>query len=158
MPDADSFSIEELHRFIVEAKEATYSAAKASQIPPTRADAEPLVYVRDKWEYVDRFVGGQDFVGQAIVALQGHPVWAMNYHGFVLAPQEDLHRLAEVLKASLKRVYHEERFLGDALLTRGRYIYQDTNAGDVRRFQGEERIYTNGELVYKLWYHGGLIG
>jgi len=82
----------------------------------------------------------------------------MNYQGCVLAPQEDPHKLAEVLKASLKRVYHEERFLGDALLTRGRYIYQDTNEGDVRRFQGEERIYANGELVYKLWYHGGLIG
>jgi len=151
-------SLDDLHRFIVEAKEATYSAAKASQIPPTQADAPPLSYSREPWGYVDRFVGGQDFVGQAVVSFQGKPVWAMNYQGCVLAPQEDPHKLAEVLKASLKRVYHEERFLGDALLTRGRYIYQDTNEGDVRRFQGEERIYANGELVYKLWYHGGLIG
>ena len=147
-----------LHRFIVAAKDATYSRATPEQIPPTHCGPQTLTFESAPYAYADHFLGGSDFVGQAIVTLEGKPIWAMNYHGFTLSQEVEPQKLAEMLRASLRRVYHEERFLGEAMVTRGKFIYQDTNQGDVRRFQGEERIYYHGELVYKLWYHGGLIG
>ncbi|MHB0859019.1 MAG: DUF5680 domain-containing protein [Anaerolineae bacterium] len=150
-------SLEQLDRFVIEAKDTTYGNADLSQIPPTCAGAQVLTYEREPFSYVDRFVGGRSFCGQAIVSASETPLWAMNYLGFTLDRNVETLQLAEVIRASLRRIYHEERFLGEAMITQGRYVYQDTNQGDVSRFRGEERVYRAGTLVYQLWYHGGLV-
>ncbi|MHB1294041.1 MAG: DUF5680 domain-containing protein [Anaerolineae bacterium] len=152
-----AITLDQLHHFVVEAKDATYGRASLSEIPPTCAGAQALTYERAPFTYTDRFVGGRDFCGQAIVSVDEQPVWAMNYLGFTLDREVETQKLAEVIRASLRRIYHEERFIGEAMIAQGRFVYQDTSQGDVRRFQGEERVYRAGTLVYKLWYHGGLI-
>jgi hypothetical protein len=62
-----------------------------------------------------------------------------------------------MIKQSLSRMYQENRFLGGFEHHAENLTYIDTNEGDMLSFKGMERIYQDGEAVYELLYHGGLI-
>ena len=81
----------------------------------------------------------------------------MNYYGFLLkdVPEDEVYSL---LREALMQDYD------DLLPVRGprEYIsgnnkYQNTLNGKLDRFSGTEKILLNDEIVYKCWYHGGLI-
>jgi hypothetical protein len=153
----DDIDLDELSAFIVRAKAATYvgSGAEASS---SRPGAHEIPFNEGRFEYLDSYVGGANFLGQEIVTYDGGIVWAMNYHGYLLRP--DLITAAEagaVIKESLSVLYAEGRFLGGIEHTIDGDVYSDTNSGDVSRFRGIERIERGGEQVYELVYHGGLV-
>lgn len=149
--------LDDLTAFIVRAKAATY-VGSGQESPSSRPGAHELPYMEDRFEYLDSYVGGSDFLGQEIVSYDGRIVWAMNYHGYLLRP--DLITAAEagaVIKAGLSILYAEGRFLGGFEHTIGDDVYTDTNSGDISRFTGFEWITRAGERVYALDYHGGLV-
>lgn len=156
-PDID---LEELTAFIVRAKAATY-VGSGKEARSSRPGAHEIPYNEGRFEYLDSYVGGSNFLGQEIVTYDGNIVWAMNYHGYLLRP--DLITAAEVgaiIKASLSVLYAEGRFLGGfehAVDGDVHSVYSDANTGDVSRFTGTERIDRDGEQVYELVYHGGLV-
>jgi hypothetical protein len=147
----------ELHSFIIRAKAATYvgGGAKAHS---SRLASHDLEFAEGDWRYLDSYFGGTDFVGEETIWYMGNPVWAMNYHGFILRPELITPSQAgQMIKTSLSRMYAENRFLGEFRYSDGDFTYFDTNQGNFSRFTGREWIERDGVKAYELVYHGGLI-
>lgn len=152
-----NFPDEALERFIIKAKRATY-VGSGQKLLSYRLGSQDLQFFDGDWAYHDSYVGESDFMGEEIVYYHKTPVWGENYFGYLLKPAKITSAQAgQVIKASLTAMYAENRFLGGFQYTLDQFRYIDTNEGDFRRFHGKEWIETNGEVVYELRYHGGLI-
>ena len=82
----------------------------------------------------------------------------MSYYGYLLKPEVFTGKEAvEVLEAALGALYTEGRFLGGYKHSKDAYEYRDMNFGDFKRFNGIEKIWKDGELVYELLYFGGTV-
>lgn len=150
-------SLTELHNFIVRAKAATYVGGGA-KAPACRPASHDLQFAQGDWRYLDSYFGGADFIGEETVWHAGNPVWAMNYYGYILKPELITPAQAgQMIKASLSRMYAENRFLGGFQYSAGDFTYVDTSQGELSRFTGREYIQRHGITVYELVYHGGLI-
>jgi len=148
---------EKLHTFIVRAKAATY-AGSGQHSPSCRPGSQDLEYTEGDWSYLDSYFGGRDFLGEEVVFFEKKPVWAMNYYGYILLPVLITPELAGyMIKASLSRMYTENRFLGGFTYTEGEYTYMDTSGDEFTHFTGKEIIIRGGQVAYELVYHGGLI-
>lgn len=152
-----NLSHSELHSFIVRAKAATY-VGEGTNIPSCRPASHDLQFVEGDWSYLDSYFGGTDFIGQETVWYAGNPVWAMNYNGYIIKPELITPSQAgDIIKASLSRMYSENRFLGGFHYSDGDFTYFDTSEGEFHRFTGREWIERDGIKAYELVYHGGLI-
>jgi len=152
-----SISIDELNAFIVRAKAATYVGG-GEHVESYRLGSHDLRFTDGKWSYLDSYFGGTDFIGEEVIYFKSKPVWAMNYYGYIL--RNDLLTAAEagqMIKASLSRMYKENRFLGNFEYTENDLTYIDTNIGNAEHFHGKEFIRRGQEVAYELVYHGGLI-
>lgn len=82
----------------------------------------------------------------------------MVYYGCIVQPTKFTGDEAiTILKKALTKMYEEQRFLGGFHYVDGPYKYRDMNFGDFKRFNGIEKIFKSGELVYELSYCGGLV-
>ena len=140
--------------FLVEAKQNTYAAGEGSAqtAPSSRLASTDLQYEKGDFKYLDTFVGGTHFSGEEVVWHQEKPMWAMNYSGRVL---EDI--LGNFLKESLLRVSEKAPFRGPEIYRNGKYTYVNAIDGEFEWFQGVEKIFYEHELIYELFYHGGLV-
>lgn len=146
-----------LEPFIIRAKAATYVGSGAHLLP-YRLGSHDLQFHDGDWSYHDSYFGGSDFMGQEVVYYRNEPVWGMNYFGRLLTPERiTAAEIGQMIKKSLTRMYAESRFLGGFEHVDGSLRYVDRSEGDVFWFEGVEVIYLDGELVYRLPYHGGLI-
>jgi hypothetical protein len=156
--DTSPYHPEELLAFIVTAKSKTYigSGEKVNSHRPNSFDMEHKDGV---FSYLDSYYGSSNFIGEEIVYFMGRAIWGMNYYGKLL--RDDMISAAgvgEVLKQSLSNLYTEGRFLGPyEFTTEDGFTYIDTNEGDFRYFTGKEYILKDGEKIYELTYHGGLL-
>jgi hypothetical protein len=147
----------DLHAFIVRAKAVTYVGG-GEKIPSCRTGSHDLKFVDKDWSYLDTYFGGTDFIGEEAVWYAGNPVWAMNYYGFILKPELITPEQAgHMIKASLSRLYTENRFLGGFRYNEGEFTYFDSSEGEFTHFTGREWIERGGVKAYELVYHGGLI-
>ncbi len=152
-----NLSLTELHSFIVRAKAATYVGGGA-KIPSCRTASHDLQFKDGNWSYLDSYFGGTDFIGEETVWHARNPVWVMNYYGYILKPELITPSQAgQTIKASLSRMYTENRFLGGFQHSEDDFTYFDTSEGDFNRFTGREWIQRDGIKVYELVYHGGLV-
>ena len=149
---------DELLSFIIRSKAKTY-IGNGEKVPSHRPNSFDLAYKEGVFGYLDSYYGGSDFIGEEIVYFMGKAIWGMNYYGKLL--RDDMISAAgvgEVLKKSLSTLYSEGRFLGPfEFTTEDGFTYVDTNEGDFRYFTGKEWILKDGEKIYELTYHGGLI-
>jgi hypothetical protein len=152
-----TFDLSTLHAFIVRAKAATY-VGSGQKLLPYRLGSHDLQFIDGGWAYHDGYVGNSDFMGEEIVYYQRQVVWGMNYFGVILQPgQISSAQAGHVIKVSLTRLYQEGRFLGGFEATVDGLRYVDTNEGDLQLFHGREWIEHEGQIVYELRYHGGLV-
>lgn len=148
----------DLLKFIVHAKAATYVAGSHPNVPSCRPGSHDLHYSEGELTYLDSYFGGADFIGEEVVYRGEEPLWSMNYYGRILAPEKfTAAEAGQMIQRSLSQMYKEERFLGGFEYPYGNLVYHDSNDGDVDTFNGVEWITQNGEVVYRLLYHGGLI-
>lgn len=146
-----------LNAFIIKAKAATY-VGSGKESPSCRPASHDLQFSDGPFLYLDSYFGGADFIGEEVVYLEERPVWAMNYYGRILLPEKiTAAETGQVIKKSLARLYQRNRFLGGFEHAEGQDVYFDTNTGDATSFTGLEWIERNGDRVYELVYHGGLI-
>lgn len=149
--------LDQLQQFIIAAKSATYVGG-GSPVQSCRPRSHDLSFEQGPFRYLDSYFGGSDFIGEEVVYMDDIPVWAMNYYGYVLQPEKITGaETGAMIKASLSRMYTEGRFLGGWDHQQGELTYHDRSEGDLSRFTGREWIEQNGETVYELVYHGGLI-
>jgi len=153
----EELSLERLEAFIITAKAATYSG-NGKRVEPTRPGSTDLSYEDGDLLYRDSYFGSGDFIGEEVVWFRGEPVWAMNYYGYILVPEElSAEESGKVIKESLTALYSEGRFLSGFKHQTSLGIYIDTNVGDVSNFHGMEWTERGGKRLYELRYHGGLI-
>ena len=151
------FNQTELYQFIVEAKANAY-VARAPKCLSSRQGAHDIQYRQGRFQYLDSYFGGTDFLGQEVVYFDGKPVWAMNYYGAILQPERyDGEKAGNAVLASLSKLYESGHFLGESKNETAWGIYHDTNQGDVTSFTGYEWITLDDIKVYQLHYHGGVI-
>jgi hypothetical protein len=150
-------SLERLEAFIIKAKAATY-AGNGMRVEPTRPGSIDLSYEEGDLFYRDSYFGSGDFIGEEVVWFLGEPIWAMNYYGYILVPEElSAEESGKVIKESLTALYSEGRFLSGFKHQTTLGLYIDTNEGDVSNFHGMEWTERGGRRLYELRYHGGLI-
>ncbi|GLQ08887.1 hypothetical protein GCM10007913_08190 [Devosia yakushimensis] len=150
-------NLKALNTVIVAAKQASYVGG-GEKTASSRQGSYDLVWSQGAWRYRDSYFGGTDFLGQETVWLDSEPVWAMNYHGFILRPDLiDAVRAGETIKAALSAMYAEGRFLGGFRWLGAYGEYVDKSEGGVELFSGEEEIYCERTKAYGLRYSGGLI-
>ena len=151
------YTLQDLNRFIVTAKSATY-VGSGQKLLPYRLGSHDLQFFEGEWAYHDSYLGENDFIGEEAVYYQHKIAWAMNYFGRILDRDRITSAKAgEIIKESLTLMYGEGRFLGGFEYQSGEYTYTDTNQGDVTFFSGKEWISRRGVTVYELVYHGGLV-
>jgi Domain of unknown function (DUF5680) len=149
--------IQDLLRFIILAKQATYVGG-GTKLLPYRLGSHDLQFFDGDWAYHDSYLGESDFIGEEAVYNQSKVVWGENYLGRIIRPERITSAQAgAVIQQSLSKMYQEGRFLGGFKHTTGEFTYTDTNDGDALFFTGKEWIERDGEIVYQLVYHGGLI-
>jgi hypothetical protein len=149
--------LDQLHDFILAAKGATY-IGDGESTTSCRSGSHDLVYEAGDYRYLDSYFGGSDFIGEEIVYQQDLPVWGMNYYGKRLKPEMiSPEEVGLMLKLSLSLMYDTGRFLGGWSHSQDGLTYHDTSQGSLDHFSGREWIEKEGEAVYELVYHGGLI-
>ncbi len=149
--------IQGLTDFILKAKQATYVGG-GNKLLPYRLGSHDLQFQIGDWTYHDSYFGESDFIGEEIVYQRGKVVWGMNYFGRIILPDKISSAIAgEIIQQSLSELYRSGRFLGGYKHIVGEFTYTDTNTGDTLYFTGREWIERDGEIVYALDYHGGLV-
>ena len=145
----------EFSDFLVKSKRSTY-AAGARPSSPSRPGTVDLVYREGPWLYIDAYLGGKRFIGEEAVWYADHPVWGMNYYGWMLVdPIPD--GFSPFLKEALKRVSPACPYRGPRSFELGVFQYFCSWQGDLDRFAGEETILIGGVAVYQLSFHGGSV-
>jgi hypothetical protein len=152
-----NFNLDSLHAFIIRAKKATYvgNGAKASS---SRRGSHDLTFSDGPYNYRDSYFGGIDFLGQEVVWLDGAPVWAMNYYGYILKPELiTAEKAGHVIKTALSAPHSQGRLLDNFESDIDGFAYAICSEGNVAHFSGREIISSGGTTAYQLDYHGGLV-
>ncbi len=77
---------DELRAFVVDAHANGYATTEAAE---TGDGQRVIEYERGDWRYVDRYVGGRDFLGAEAVTYRDDPVWGMHYDGYLTTDDAD---------------------------------------------------------------------
>lgn len=150
----------DLHNFLIEAKKETYANENVEKVKSTRRGSHDYEYTKDNWTYHDTYFGGTDFQGQEVVYRQdGTPIWGMIYYGKTLDESLNEEAMDKALRPALMQVGQD-----DVIPVRGPkefenqgYQYTFKVTGDLTSFEGEETIEKEGNKVYTLKCHGGII-
>lgn len=150
----------DLHNFLIEAKKETYANENVEKVKSTRRGSHDYEYTKDNWTYHDTYFGGTDFQGQEVVYRQDDtPIWGMIYYGKTLDESLNEEAMDKALRPALMQVGQD-----DVIPVRGPkefenqgYQYTFKVTGDLTSFEGEETIEKEGNKVYTLKCHGGII-
>lgn len=145
--------------FLLRAKRSTYAAGDQGQVASSRLASHDLAYQDGIYQYLDTYLGGFSFVGEEAVWKANVPVWGMNYYGTMTPAANDSipEGFSDFLKLALRNVPPEAPYRGPSRFDEGRYTYFCRWEGGLPFFHGEETITLDGEVIYQLYFHGGLI-
>ncbi len=146
-----------LHSFAIAAKKATYVGSGAPATP-SRVGSHDLTFEQGPWVYRDSYFGGTDFLGQEVIWHETEPVWAMNYHGYIL--RADLitpTQAGTILKAALAQPQSQGRLLDTLDCPAELGHYRIASTGTISCFGGRETIHVGDVLAYALDYQGGVV-
>lgn len=141
--------------FLVRAKKNTYAAGMAPT-GSSRPGSHDLFYNEGPYLYIDTYLGGFHFIGEEVVWKSGIALWGMNYYGRMVS-KDIPEGFSPFLKAALLRVPEARPFRGPENFSDEGFFYSCSSKGSLTRFNGEEEILLNGDLVYRLMFHGGEI-
>lgn len=145
--------------FLLRAKKNTYAASGAGdggRVDSSRPASHDLRYQEGDWLYLDAYLGGFAFAGEEAVWYQGQPLWSMNYYGaMTVAAIPD--GFSPFLKNALLQVPPGAPYRGPAEFQQGRFTYACRWEGSPAAFRGEETIALDGQVIYRLDFHGGQI-
>ena len=149
---------EELTAFLNAANKATYANREAPKASPLRPSSEDYHFEQGDLAYHDTYFGARDFMGEEVVYKAQKPVWAMNYYGFVLKDEVSTGDAYKILRPALMQEYDDILPVrGPKEYSEGEYSYRNSVEGDLARFIGTEEILLSNEVIYRCWYHGGMI-
>lgn len=151
------FSYDSLSIFLQKAKIATYASGDESIISKCEEGCKEISYTGNKFRYRDRYFGEYNFTGEEIVWWNKKAIWSMNYFGLTDSSQKLPDSFSDFLKEALRHVDKTFPFRGPENFSRGDFEYINYFDGNLKNFNGVEKIKYKGNLIYKLYYHGGEI-
>lgn len=149
---------ERFTQFLIKAKKSTYAGAGDDfSLPSPLPDSKMLSFVENELEYRDIYFGMQQFSGQEVVSLKGQTIWSMTYSGRSIQ-NVNVSGVYEFLRQALLQVSADAPFRGPKKLFDNTGLrYQNSFQGNIDFFSGEESIWHNDSLLYRLYYTGGWI-
>jgi hypothetical protein len=115
------------------------------------------VFEQDGYVYMQRYFGTYPCVGGEVVFYEDRPIWAMNYYGEMIDRKISFKEVYDFLGNAFAQVFDQFTCRGPRLYAAGRFVYVNHMDGGLERFKGKETVTLNGEKVFRLDYHGGLI-
>lgn len=149
------FDIQNLKKFLVEAKKNTY-AGNGTLAEPSRPSSKDLPYKNGEYYYLDSYLGSMSFIGEEAVWFRKEAIWGMNYYGEMVT-QDIPEGFSHCLKSALKEAPVDNPYRGPEYFKCGDFEYKCSCKGNFESFYGDEEIRQNGKLIYKLRFHGGFI-
>lgn len=152
--------LKKLSDFLVEAKKQTYANENVEKIASTRKGSSDYEYSNGDMTYHDTYFGGTYFMGEEVVYLSDNtPIWGMNYYGVTLDETLSEEAMDKALRPALMKVGEDDILpvRGPKKYINGEYEYFFNAGGNLEYFEGEEVIYKNDQMIYKLRCHGGTI-
>lgn len=146
---------EAVRGFLMKAKGHSYASGQAAQV---LADGcHEFTFQDGEFLYRDRYFGENPFVGEEMVWQNGQVIWAMNFYGGVTSEAAPAGEVYTFLQKAMRELRPERPFRGPEAFADGVYEYRDESQGALDAFVGAERIFHQGQEVYRLHYHGGRV-
>ena len=146
-----------LAEFVIHAKVRSYASGNDAEPVKYPDGCIELNYQEDGFQYRDRYFGSNPFVGEEVVWQNGQIIWAMNYYGYVIDENTDSAQVYHFLQKAMGQVKEDRPYRGPFYLKEDDFEYFDQSQGDIDQFTGMEKIFFQGDEVYRLHYHGGKV-
>lgn len=151
-------NLQELCRFLVKAKKATYAAGDDAKNIAEADKSKTLIFEDGDWKYHDNYFGGEPYGGREVVFFQGLPVYMMVYYGRVAEDVSDVQAVYKILQGALRLIPEERPYRGPKEFSQDDLKYTNVFEGEVDNFSGEEMItFEDGREIYKAKYIGGSV-
>ena len=161
-------NLRDLADFIVRGKKNSYASGKEPERLPD--GSERMIFKDGIWHYEDIWEGTNQGMGservwasqyQKYSSEENSPtIWRMDYMWsimpFCINYRGYIKQIFSFLKKSLSQVTPERPLRGPEHYREGDFGYQSRVNGDIRRFDGSERI-ISFDIVYIGNFHGGLL-
>ncbi len=150
--------------FLIDAKKSTYASSTAKEISSRLGSNDYHYEVELEGEvmrYHDTYFGTTRFIGEEVVYRKDDiPKWGMNYYGVTLNESVTEEVMDKVLRIALSKVGEDTTVLplrGPSHFENDGYIYTFQSEGTMENFNGIEQVYKDGELLFELHCHGGIV-
>lgn len=150
----------EIEKFLVEAKMQTYANVNAPKINSSRLNSKDYEYKKNGMIYHDTYFGGTKFIGEEIIYIDNDIYWGMNYFGVTLDENLGEEAMDNALRPALMMVGRDSSIIpvrGPKEYINGDYKYTFEIEGNLENFIGTETVYKNNKKIYELKCNGGLI-
>jgi len=148
---------QKLIQFLVKAKKNTYALGGEDNVKKFLDGRKEYIYKEGNFKYVDIYKGHEEFEGREEVFHNNKTIWSMKYKGKVLSNKLSADKIYLFLRKALKKIPDDKPFRGPEELVDGEYKYVNDIIGDIDNFTGEEKIFYDKKLLYKLVYSGEII-
>ncbi|MDA3900607.1 MAG: DUF5680 domain-containing protein [Spirochaetes bacterium] len=145
-------------KFLTEAKRQTYASGENGVKEILPDGAMIMRYGCNPLTYVDRFFGGEPYIGEEILFNEDQAIWGMNFTGRLIGAGIDMRdRVYGFLQEALREKLVDAPTRGPEKHTRAGYTYKTHMQGTMEFFNGYEEILFGTDVVYNGYYHGGTI-
>lgn len=148
---------QELCKFLVEAKKATYASGDFSGLVRELDKSKTLKFERGIYKYHDNYFGGEPFGGREVVFINDTPTYMMVYYGGTVESIGEFDEIYKFMREALSLIPEESPYRGPKEYKRDNLVYLNKCSGEIDNFFGEEKIFIDNKEVYSARYAGGLV-
>ncbi len=158
LPNFSDLPIDVLEAFLRKANLNTYANENIKKDSSLRPGSNDYHFEEGDLAYHDTYFGATKFIGEEVVYKNSKPAWGMNYYGFTLKDKISEGLFDSILRPALMQGSGDNiPVRGPKEFINGEWKYNFNTNGDLSNFTGIEEISRNGEVVCRLYCHGGFI-
>ena len=144
--------------FLRQANQNTYANEGVKQVASLRPGSKDYHFQKGNLEFHDTFFGATKFIGEEVIYQNKKAVWGMNYYGFTISNKISEKLFDSIVRPALMSGSGDNiPVRGPKEFINGEWKYEFKTTGDLANFTGTEEISKNGEVVCRLYCHGGFI-
>jgi hypothetical protein len=158
LPNYYDLPVDVLNAFLREANLNTYANENVEKASSLRPGSRDYHFEKGDLVFHDTFFGATKFMGEEIIYKNGKAAWGMNYYGFTLNEEISENLFDAILRPALMSGSGDNLPVrGPKEFVNGEWKYTFKTEGNLKNFTGVEEISRNGEVVCRLYCHGGFI-
>lgn len=144
-----------LSTYLVKAKIETYASDDETKIRKCEIGCKEINYSKGNFRYRVRYLGEYNFSGEEVAWWNDTIKWSMKYIGFTYSYVNIPKEFPHFLKEALQNVDKNYPFRGPRIYKKNDFEYFNSFEGNLKNFNGIERINYKDKEIYKLYYQGG---